>query len=87
MLTEEKPPFRTNSWFLLYDSAPALWPVFVKDAMAKKDMTTLKHLPYSPNLVPDNFYLSPRLTLALKGWRFCDATDIIKNAAEMLKRL
>ena len=24
---------------------------------------------------------------ALKGWRFCDATDIIKNATEELKRL
>jgi hypothetical protein len=24
---------------------------------------------------------------ALRGWRFCDATDVIKNAAEELKRL
>ena len=24
---------------------------------------------------------------ALKGWRFCDANDIIKNATEELKRL
>jgi hypothetical protein len=27
------------------------------------------------------------LKSVLKGWRFCDATDIIKNATEELKRL
>jgi hypothetical protein len=54
MLTEEKPPCRTNSSFLLYDNAPAHRPVFVKDVLAKKNVTTLKHPPYSPDLVPDN---------------------------------
>jgi len=29
----------------------------------------------------------PRLKSALKGWGFSDATDIIKNATEELKRL
>jgi hypothetical protein len=29
----------------------------------------------------------PQLKSALKGWSFCDATDIIKNATEELKRL
>jgi len=55
MLTEGKPPCRTNSWFLLYDNAPAHRPAFVKDVLAKKNMTTLKHPPYSPDLIPDNF--------------------------------
>jgi len=32
-------------------------------------------------------YLFPRLKSALKGWRLCDATYIIKNATEELKRL
>jgi hypothetical protein len=34
-----------------------------------------------------DFYLFPRLKSALKGRRFCDATDIIKIATEELKRL
>jgi len=38
-------------------------------------------------LAPADFYLLPRLKSALKGRRFCDATDIIKNATEELKRL
>jgi hypothetical protein len=33
------------------------------------------------------FYVFPRLKSALKEWSFCDATDIIKNATEELKRL
>jgi biotin-(acetyl-CoA carboxylase) ligase len=55
--------------------------------LTNKNITALKHSAYSPDLVPDNFYLSPRPTLALKKRRFCDATDIIKNVMEELKRL
>jgi hypothetical protein len=50
-------------------------------------MTTLEHTQHSPDLVPADFYLFPRLKSALNGRRFCDVTDIIKNAAEELKRL
>jgi len=41
----------------------------------------------TPDLVPADLYLFPRLTSALKGRRFYDATDIITNATEELKRL
>ena len=38
--------WRTNSWLLLYNNAPAHWLVLVKDFLAKKNMTTLKHHPH-----------------------------------------
>jgi hypothetical protein len=47
----------------------------------------MEHPPYSPDLTPTNFYLFPRLKSALKGRHFFDATHIIKNATEELKRL
>jgi transposase len=47
----------------------------------------MEHPPYSPDLAPVDFYLFPQLKSALKGRRFCDATDIIKNATDELKRL
>jgi hypothetical protein len=56
----------------------------VKDFLAKSNVTTLKH-PSSPDLVPADFYLLPRLKSALKRKRICDATDINKNAMEELK--
>jgi transposase len=78
---------RTNSWFLLHDNAPAHPSCLVKDFLAKNNVTIMEHPPYSPDLVPANFYLFFRLKSALKGRRFCDATHIIKNATEELKRL
>ena len=79
--------WRTNSWFLLEDNAPAYWLVVMNDFLAKNNVTTLEHLPYSPDLPAPDFNLFPQLKSALMGWHICGATDIMKNAAEELKRL
>jgi hypothetical protein len=50
-------------------------------------VTTLEYSPYSPELAAADVYLFPRLKSALKGRRFCNVTDIIKNAKGELKRL
>jgi hypothetical protein len=78
--------WRTNSWFLFHDNAPAHQSVLVKDFLAKNNVTTLGHHRYSYELAADDFYLFSRLKSALKGRRFCDSTDIIRNATEELKR-
>jgi len=59
----------------------------VKDFFTKNSVTTLAHPPYSPDLAPAAFYLLFQMQLALKGRRFCDATDITMNATEEPKRL
>jgi hypothetical protein len=59
----------------------------VKDFSAQNDVTTLEQSPYSPDLDPTNLYQFPRQKSKLNGRRFCDATDMIKNAMEELKRL
>jgi hypothetical protein len=41
---------RTNSGFHLHDNAPAHQSVLVKDFLAKNNVTTLEHTPYSPDL-------------------------------------
>jgi hypothetical protein len=51
--------WRNKSWFLLLKNAPAHWSVLVKDFLAKNNVTTLKHPPYSPDLAPANFYPYP----------------------------
>jgi hypothetical protein len=51
------------------------------------EQRTIEHPPYSHNLALVDFYLFPRLKSALKGRRFCDATDIIKNATDELKKV
>jgi len=79
--------WRINSWFLLHDNAPAHWSVLVNDLLAKNNVTTLENLPYTSDMAPTNFCLFARLKSALNGRRFCDATDIIKNATEELKSI
>ena len=59
----------------------------LKDFLAEIKVTTMQHLPYSPDLVAAYFYLFPQLQSALKGRRICDATNIIKNVTEELQRL
>ena len=78
--------WRANSGFHIHDNAPAHQSVLVKGFLAKNNVTTLEHTPYSPELAPADFYLLPLLKSALKG-QHCDATDIIKDAREELKRL
>jgi hypothetical protein len=76
----------TNSRFLLYDNTPAHRTGLVKDFPAKNNVTTLEYLPCSPGLAPAHFRLFSRLKSALKGRRFCNTTDIIKNVTEELER-
>jgi hypothetical protein len=59
----------------------------VKDLLAENNIITLENFPCSSDVAPADFYQLSRLMLALKGRRFCDATDKIKNAMEELKRV
>ena len=52
--------------------------------LSKNNVTALE---YPILLAQVDFYLFPRLKSALKGRHFRDATDIIKNATEELKRV
>jgi len=74
--------WRTIGWFLIHENTSAHRSVLVLDFLAKNKVSTLDHCPHSPDLAPADFYLFPRLKSALNRWRFCDTTDIIKNATE-----
>jgi len=80
-----KPPekWRTNRWFHPHEDASAHRSVF----LANNTVTTLEHPPHSPDLPAVDFYLFPQFISAMKGWCFCNVTDINKNATEELKRL
>ena len=49
----------TNTWILFHNNAPAHQSVFCEDFLTKKNMTTLDHPPYSPDLAAADltFYL------------------------------
>jgi hypothetical protein len=60
--------------------------VLFKDFLEKNNVTTLEHLPHSPDLVSADFYPSSN-EISTEGIGLFYATDIIKNATEELKRL
>jgi len=85
--TKHPKQWRTNSWYLLHDNAPAHRSVLVKYVLAKNNVTTLDHPPYAPDLVTPDCYLFPRLKSALNGRRSFAATHVITNTTEELKSL
>jgi hypothetical protein len=50
-----------------HDNAPAHQLVLVKDFLAKNNVTTLEHHPYSFDLASADFHLFPQLKSALMG--------------------
>jgi hypothetical protein len=91
MLSEGKAPPPKNGeptvFLFNHDNAPAHRSVLVNDFLAKNNVTTLQYPSYSTDVVPTDFYLFLGLTPALKGQRFCNATENIKNVADELKRI
>ena len=79
--------WRINIWFFLHDNAPAHRSVLIHDFLSKNKATKLELSPFSPDLAPADYCLFAQLKSALNGRRFCDPTDITKNATEELKRV
>ena len=58
---------RSGDWFFHHDNAPAHSALRTREFLAKHSITVLPHLPYSPDLVPCDFFLFPMLKKPLKG--------------------
>lgn len=74
-----------NDWILLHDNAPAHRSLLVQEYLAKNNVATLEHPPYSPDLAPADFFLFTRLKTSLKGERFTNSEAIKENATKALK--
>ena len=56
-----------KTWILHHDSASAHTALSVKQFLVSKEITTLHHPPYSPDLAPCDFFLFSKLKEILKG--------------------
>ncbi|GBM18279.1 hypothetical protein AVEN_147407-1 [Araneus ventricosus] len=87
-ITPKRPEkWATNDWFLLHDNAPPHRALIVKKYLTRRNITTMEHPPYSPDLAPADFYLFPRQKMKLKGHRFVHSDKVIENATKQLKDL
>ena len=69
---------RTGKWMLLHDNVPAHSVIRMCQFLAQKMVAVLDHPPYSPDLVPADFFLFPHLKVAIKG-----ACFVVLNAIKV----
>jgi histone-lysine N-methyltransferase SETMAR len=79
--------FRSRTWFLHYDNAFSHNALSIREFLAEKKIPVLPHPSYSPDLVPSNFFLFPKIKFFLKGKTFYDANTIKKNTLTHLQTL
>ena len=84
--------FRNDSrvcgdWLLHLDNAPAHSSNLVQEFLAKHKIVLLRQPPYSPDIAPCDFWMFPKLKMALKGKRFDDIETIQSNATRELKAI
>jgi histone-lysine N-methyltransferase SETMAR len=68
-----------DKWISHHDIAPAHDALRVCEFLAKKSVIKMDHPPYSSDLAPCNFWLFPRLKIALKVQRFANVPDIQRS--------
>jgi len=55
--------------------------------MAGRDMKTVQHPPYIPDLTPCDFFLFPRIKDDVREFRFQSTKEINKASKNFIKRL
>jgi hypothetical protein len=65
-----------DKWILHDDDVPAHDVLRVHEFLAKNSITKMDHPPYTPDLVPCDFWLFPKLKNALKEQKFANLPDI-----------
>jgi hypothetical protein len=68
--------FCSRDFFLLHDNVCAHKAANVCQFLTPKNVTTLYHLPYSPDLSPPDHFLFPKLKMKLKRLHFAHVTEI-----------
>ena len=79
--------WEANMWALHHDNAPAHTALSNCQFLAERNIATLEHPPYSPNLAPCYFFLLPKIKYVLKGTHFSDIDSIKKAVTTELKKI
>jgi len=79
--------FCCRDFFLLHDNAPAHKAASVCQFLTPKNVTTLYHPPYSPDVSPPDYFLFPKLKMKLKGLHFAGVAEIQEAVTDDLKKV
>ena len=78
--------WRSGSWILHHDNAPAHGAVTTNEFLAKHNIPFLLHPPYSSDLAPCDFFLFLQLKKTMKGRPF-DDKEIQANATRQMRAI
>ena len=77
----------SGDWLLHHDNAPAHSSNLVQQFLAKHKIVQFRQPLYSPDIAPCDFWMFPKLKMALKGKRFDDIETIQSNGTRELKAI
>ena len=80
-------PEIANTWVLHHDNGPSHASMLVREFLAKQTVAMLPQPPYSPDLVPPDFFLFPRLKSSLKGHHFGTVKNVQAAMTNALKEI
>ena len=83
----KQPEKWANSFILHHDNAPRHTSLLVWKFPSNKNITVCPNPPYSPDLAPSDFWLSPKVKMTVKGKRFESIQDIEAATTAQLKTL
>ena len=88
ILKEVRPAaFCSRDIFLLHNNAPAHKAACFCQFFTPKNVSTLYHPPYSPDLSPPDYFLFHKLKMKLKWLHFADVAAIQVAVTDELKRV
>jgi len=79
--------WHSGNWILHHDHAPAHRAVTTNEFLAKHNIPSLPHPPYSPDLAPCNFFLFPQLKKTMKGCRFDDIEEVQAKVTRQMRAI
>jgi hypothetical protein len=79
--------FCSRDFFLLHDNFPTHKATSVCQLLTPKNVTSLYHPLYSPDLSPPDYFLFPKLKMKLKGLHFGDVAEIQNVVTDELKKV
>ena len=74
----------SRHWQLHHDNTPTHASYLMQSLLVKHQITQVTHPPYSPDLVPCDFWIFPKLKSPLRGKRFQTVNEIQENVMQQL---
>ena len=82
-----RPDFLENGVLILHENARPLLGKDVRELLGRYSWEVLPHPPYSPDMIPPDFVLFPKLKINMRGMRFSTLEDLSASVTRRVRKL